>query len=76
MSTCYTGTNIPEREEEICKGCYTNSACVIHAPAIVYLNLPLNSPLSSIITNLVLALAAKDEVIAALDARITALEAL
>lgn len=73
-TTCYTGTNIPPLENEICNGCYTSSKCIIHAAALTYLNLPANSSLETIITNLLLAHVNKDSLISSLEARVTALE--
>ena len=75
MSTCYQGITTPNTlPTKPCNGCYTNDVCVIHAPAIPYLNLPVNSSVGDIITNLVLANVAKDQLIADLAARITILE--
>jgi len=74
QNQCYTGTDVPEKLEEACGGNYTLDQCIIHASAISYLELPTNSSLMTIINTFVLALMAKDDQIAELDARITALE--
>lgn len=74
QNQCYTGTDVPDKIEEPCNGEYTLDQCIIHAAAISYLELPTNSSLMTIINTFVLALIAKDDQIAELDARITALE--
>ena len=66
-TTCYEGTSLSEKIIEPCNGCYTSSVCVVHPPAIPYLNLPANSKVSDIITNLILANVAKDEIIVGLN---------
>ncbi len=75
MSTCYTGTNLPlELETEPCNGEYTLTNCIVNSAAIPYLNLPANSQLNTIISNLILAMQYKDEQIAILTAQIVALD--
>jgi hypothetical protein len=71
---CNTGTDIPILEIDPCDGKFYNTACVIHPTALTYLNLPANSSVFTIINTFILALQFKDETIAALEARIEALE--
>ena len=73
-TNCYQGTNTPPLSSEPCNGCYTSSKCIIHSAALIYLNLPANSSLETIITNLLLAHVNKDNLISNLEARVTALE--
>lgn len=80
-TTCNTGTDIPNLDEEVCKGVYYATNCVIHPTTLTYLNLPVNSSVFTIINSFILALTYKDEQIqiltdalAALDARVVALE--
>lgn len=61
---CFTGVNIPNQTTEPCGGIYTSTECIIQESAIPYLNLPTNSSVKNIISNLVLALLYKDEQIA------------
>jgi hypothetical protein len=74
MPNCYTGTDVPTLQEEECGGVYTSDACIVHAAAITYLNLPANSSVNTIVNALVLALMYKEEQITALSDRITILE--
>lgn len=67
---CFTGTIVPELQEEKCGGEYTSTACIINQGALTYLGLPPNTPLNTILTNIVLSLQAKDEQIAELTALI------
>lgn len=74
MPICNTNqTNIPDLPSEPCNGDYTDSQCVIHQSVLTYLDLPANSPLSTIINRLILSLQAKDEQIANLQQQIDAL---
>lgn len=69
-TNCYTGTSIQPLESEPCDGNYTSTNCVINPTIISYLELPANSTLTQIITNIVLSLQAKDEQIANLQEQI------
>lgn len=75
MSTCYTGTNLPlELEIEPCKGEYTLTNCIVNQTAIPYLSLPANSPLNTIINNLILSIQYKDELISQLATQLADLD--
>ncbi len=68
MSTnCYNGTSLPTPLQENCDGVYTSDECAVHPAAIVYLNLPINSSLYTIVNTIVLSLMSKDNEIAALQ---------
>jgi hypothetical protein len=69
-TNCYIGTSVPTLESEPCDGKYTNTQCIIHSGIISYLELPANSTLDQILTNIVLSLQAKDEQIANLQEQI------
>lgn len=71
---CLNNIDIPQPQTELCGGVYTSDQCIRHADAISYLNLPANSSITTIVTNLILALMFKDEQIASLNARIEILE--
>ncbi len=73
-TTCNTGSNIPTLSVENCNGEYTSTECIVNEAALPYLNLPVNSFLSTILNTLVLANQHKDELITGLDERIAALE--
>lgn len=72
--TCYTGVVVPSPIIEPCGGKYTSSACMIHAPTLNYLNLPAGSTQEQINTSFINALISKDQIIAALTARVVILE--
>lgn len=61
MNNCNTGTNVPILETELCNGEYIEDNCVIHPESLVYLNLPINSSVNTIISKLILSLTAKDQ---------------
>ena len=71
---CNNNIDIPTPQTEVCGGVYTSDQCIVHADAIIYLSLPINSSINTIINNMVLALMYKDEQIASLIARIEILE--
>lgn len=73
MIDCYNGTSNPDKIEEVCDGVYTSDKCIIHEGALTYLNLPVNSPLETIINQFILALMQKDVQIQQLQEQIDGL---
>lgn len=75
MNTCYTGTNLPlEFETEPCGGEYTLTNCIVNPTVLPYLNLSEGSTLNIIISNLILSMQYKDELISILTAQVAALD--
>ena len=60
-NNCFIGVTPIELETEPCNGEYTSTSCIFHPSVLTYLNLPANSSMTDIITNLILALQYKDE---------------
>ena len=73
-TTCYTGVVVPSPIIAPCGGEYISSACIVHAPTLNYLNLPAGSTQEQINTSFINALISKDQIIAALTARVVILE--
>ena len=73
-TTCYTGTAVPPMQIAPCGGEYISSACVVHAGTLSYLSLSAGATQEQINTALVNALISKDQIIAALTARVVILE--
>jgi len=60
-NNCFIGVTPIELESEPCNGEYTSTSCIINPNILTYLNLPANSSMTDIVTNLILALQYKDE---------------
>lgn len=70
---CNTKVELPQLLDEPCNGNYTSTNCVFTAKRFQYLGLDVNSTITDVISNLILALQYKDTQIENLQQQINAL---